>query len=153
MVQTATPRPLRRGLRSAGFTLVEILIVVVILGILASIIVPQWTNAASDARESALKTNLQRVRQQLQLYKNQHGDWPSVSNFKQQMTKPTDATGNVGSAGQDGYPFGPYLQNVPDNPATGGNSVDNAAVGSSDWYYNETTGTFKANDSSEHRSF
>jgi prepilin-type N-terminal cleavage/methylation domain-containing protein len=45
-----------------GFTLVEILIVVIILGILAAIVIPQFTQASTEARLSNLKTNLQTVR-------------------------------------------------------------------------------------------
>ena len=48
--------------RRAGFTLVEILIVVIILGILAAIVIPQFTNASQDARESSLLSQLQTLR-------------------------------------------------------------------------------------------
>src|SRR3989454_8098683 len=58
----------------SGFTLVEILIVVIILGILAAIVIPQFTNASSDARNSSLASLLQTIRSQVQLYKLQHGD-------------------------------------------------------------------------------
>ena len=47
---------------SKGFTLVEILIVVIILGILAAIVIPQFTNASSDARKNSLTSQLQTVR-------------------------------------------------------------------------------------------
>jgi general secretion pathway protein G len=137
----------------AGFTLVEILIVVVILGILASIVVPQFTAAAEEGRESALETNLSRIRQQLQVYKQQHRDWPEVNRFAEQMTQHTNIAGDTSKTPADGYPFGPYLSEVPDNPFTQENSVDNAAVGESDWYYNPNDGTFKANDSAEHRKY
>src|SRR5688572_12477495 len=60
--------------RKAGFTLVEILIVVIILGILAAIVIPQFTNASQDARESSLLSQLQTLRSQLELYKLQHLD-------------------------------------------------------------------------------
>ena len=43
---------------NGGFTLVEILIVVIILGILAAIVIPQFTQASTEARISNLKTNL-----------------------------------------------------------------------------------------------
>jgi len=53
----------------SGFTLVEILIVVVILGILAAIVIPQFTDASTEAKESALKSDLQTMRSQIELYK------------------------------------------------------------------------------------
>ncbi len=58
----------------SGFTLVEILIVVVILGILAAIVIPQFTDASTQAKESALASDLQMMRSQLELYKIQHND-------------------------------------------------------------------------------
>src|SRR5712671_3629272 len=60
--------------RKSGFTLVEILIVVIILGILAAIVIPQFTNASQDARESSLLSQLQTLRSQIELYKLQHKD-------------------------------------------------------------------------------
>ncbi len=60
--------------RNSGFTLVEILIVVIILGILAAIVIPQFTNASQDARRNSLMSQLQTVRSQIELYKLQHKD-------------------------------------------------------------------------------
>jgi len=56
-----------------GFTLIEILIVVVILGILAAIVIPQFTNASQDAQVSAVKSQLQTVRSQIELYRIKNG--------------------------------------------------------------------------------
>src|SRR5688500_10558540 len=57
-----------------GFTLIEILIVVIILGILAAIVVPHFTNAGKEAKHTALVTIVQNVRSQVALYKLQHND-------------------------------------------------------------------------------
>lgn len=55
--------------RSNAFTLVEILIVVVILGILAAIVVPQFTKASESAVRSTLKSQLQTIVSQVELYR------------------------------------------------------------------------------------
>jgi general secretion pathway protein G len=152
----AHPRRLRPDHRPAGFTLVEILIVVLILGILAGIVVPQITTASQESRRNALKGTLYRVRQQLQLYKQEHSAWPN--DFLRQMTQPTDRAGNTpanpGNFDRSQFRFGPYLQTAPTNPFTGGKKVTQQGdAGTSDWYYDPETGTFKANDTEAHRAF
>lgn len=66
-----------RTRRNRAFTLIEILIVVVILGILAAIVVPQFTSASDDAAQSSVRSTLQTVRAQLELYKFDNGAYPA----------------------------------------------------------------------------
>lgn len=136
-----------RSYRSA-FTLVEVLIVVIVLGILAAIVVPQFSSASSDANLAALQTNLQTIRAQIELYKAQHnGSYPTLANFTAQMTAGTNADGTPGTA------FGPYLLSIPNNPFTNVNTITtNAAAAGQGWYYNQATGEFRANDSVAHRA-
>jgi type II secretion system protein G len=147
----------------SGFTLVEILIVVVILGILAAIVIPQFTSASTEAKESALVSDLQSVRSQVELYKIHHNDnLPGTQGetFVVAMTSKTNQDGVVGTGA--GYRFGPYMQRIPDNPfcATVGseNAVTEAAaripagtVGSdaTGWLFvtsGADAGLFQAND-------
>src|SRR5207247_513740 len=66
--------------RKDGFTLVEVLIVVVIMGILAAIIVPQFGKPTEDAALAATMAHLSTLRAQIDLYKNQHdGKYPGVA--------------------------------------------------------------------------
>src|SRR5881398_3612853 len=91
-----------------GFTLVEILIVVIILGILAAIVIPQFTNASEDARKANMRSQLQTLRSQVELYKLQHRDTiPTVANFWTVLTTKTDDTGTASAAATA---FGPYMQ-------------------------------------------
>ncbi len=107
--------------RSSGFTLVEILIVVIILGILAAIVIPQFTNASQDARKSSLTSQLQTLRSQVELYKLQHRDqYPTDDGTLEgtwDWTKLTGKTNEEGTAEvSDGeLRFGPYLQAAPKN--------------------------------------
>ena len=99
-----------------GFTLVEILIVVIILGILAAIVIPQFTNASTDAKKNSLTSQLQTIRSQIELYKLQHNEQLPDFTGKQwaQMTGQTDVAGDTQAA--TGKDFGPYLQQTPANP-------------------------------------
>ncbi len=118
-----------------GFTLVEILIVVVILGILAAIVIPQFTSASESARASSLASQLQTVRSQLELYQVQHnGNKPDLTTNWDQFTATTTQGGASGAG------FGPYMQQAPRNPFTGGTTV--AATATADWQM--TSGQFRA---------
>ena len=106
-----------RSTRKTGFTLVEILIVVIILGILAAIVIPQFTNASQDARKSSLTSQLQTLRSQVQLYKLQHGDTlpDLVTSWAPLTTQTTYGVTN----------FGPYMQAAPSNPLNSKSNVVN----------------------------
>jgi general secretion pathway protein G len=95
--------------KQRGFTLVEILIVVIILGILAAIVVPMFAHATVDAKHAALSDQLHGLRVQVQLYTLQHGDTRpalSGSNWDDLVTGTT----------YNGRACGPYLPSVPKNP-------------------------------------
>jgi len=134
----------------SGFTLVEILIVVVILGILAAIVIPQFTEASTEAKTSSLCTDLQTLRSQIELYKIQHNDNPpTAASFVAQMTSKTDIDGTVIASGA----YGPYLQKMPTNPFNDLDTIDTSGTagdGAGGWEYNETTGAINADDSAEH---
>ena len=59
---------------SSGFTLIELMIVIVILGIMAAIATPQFANASSEARRNSLLSMTRTMANQVQVYKLQHGD-------------------------------------------------------------------------------
>jgi len=130
-----------------GFTLVELLIVVIILAILAAIVVPQFANTTQDANISALDANLASMRSALDLYAQQHnGVYPgavaasggtcagtagtgaadSEAAILDQLAFYTNVQGQACTTRSDGtdpnaYPFGPYLKKreLPNNPITG----------------------------------
>jgi len=134
-------------MKRAAFTLVELLIVVIILGILAAVVIPQFSDASTDARVSSLQTNLATMRGQIELYKLQHGGtYPTLTNFVSAMTSKTDFDGTINATTGK---YGPYMQSIPNNPFTNpaGNDVSaGAAAATKAWYYDATTGAFKAND-------
>ena len=122
----------RRGIARRGFTLVEILIVVIILGILAAIVIPQFTNASQNARESSLQSTLQTLRSQIQLYKLQHGDaLPDLTASGTGTIPQTVAWAALTAGGTWGTPaqtFGPYMQAVPLNPMNGDSTIIDGPV-------------------------
>ena len=128
-----------------GFTLVEILIVVIILGILAAIVIPQFTNASSSAKVSSVQSTLQSIRSQIELYKIQHTDTPpALTLMWTALTGPTDTTGNTSTTVGGVFVNGPYLQQVPSNPMNGKSAIESVAAASTadGWYYTVNGGTY-----------
>jgi general secretion pathway protein G len=152
-----------------GFSLIEILIVVVVLGILAAIIVPQFSGSSESARYSATIENLLQLRAAIDVYKNQHiGQLPGVPGadpdvvFAAQLAKPTNTAGDRSSNPDEGYgdpnfPLGPYVPNVlPPNPFNGSRRVRTVATfpgsapggsgnSSAGWIYEITSGRIRIN--------
>lgn len=134
----------------SGFTLVEILIVVVILGILAAIVIPQFTDASTEAKTSSLMTDLQTMRSQIELYKIQHNDdlpGSGSASFIEAMTGTTDIHGTASGS------YGPYVQQIPTNQfndkkdITKANTTpDTAPDPDTGWFFNTTTGEWRAGD-------
>lgn len=127
--------------RKQGFTLVEILIVVVILGILAAIVIPQFTNASESAKASSLVSQLQTIRSQLELYQVQHnGDYPTLIQLWDNFTTETEVDGTAGDASGD--ELGPYMQQPPINPFESSSTVvaPGGAAAGVGWVYDENNG-------------
>jgi prepilin-type N-terminal cleavage/methylation domain-containing protein len=124
---------------TAAFTLVELLIVILIIGTLAAVAIPQFGDAAADAKVAALDQNLATVRKAIDKYHVEHGDaYPGkvavhervegagsvllahsdfVDAFTKQMTMYSNAAGNTTQKKDERYPYGPYLRTgVPPNP-------------------------------------
>jgi general secretion pathway protein G len=129
-----------------GFTLVELLIVVIILGILAAVVIPQFNTAAAESKEAALASNLATIRQAVELYKVQHNDTFPGATIVTQLTTSTDASGAAGTK------YGPYIRNsFPANPidatatvVTGATMPATPAAGGG-WIYATGNGEFRAN--------
>ncbi|MBN2270994.1 MAG: prepilin-type N-terminal cleavage/methylation domain-containing protein [Sedimentisphaerales bacterium] len=137
-----------------GFTLVEILVVVVILGILGAIVIPQFKPAATEAKTSRLCSDLQVMRVQIGLYKIQHNDsLPGTAvgvGFEDAMTQKTDKSGALDASGA----YGPYIPRIPTNPFNDLGTVEIDGVlggGTHGWHYSTTTGRFNA-DTDDHVS-
>ena len=144
--------------KNTGFTLVEILIVVIILGILAAIVIPQFTEASQDARNSALSSDLQTMRSQIELYKVQHLDkYPSdlatvtdSATFIGQLTVKTNQDGTLSGGTLN---LGPYLQKFPTNAFVTGDPGSAVTIGTgvptgctTGWWFDKTAGKMYAGD-------
>lgn len=154
-----------------GFTLVEILIVLGLMGILATVVLMNFSGSDTGSKEQALKANLAALRQALDLYKSDHGWYPCTSgdwnnsgnatNFTYQLTRYTNAAGQPNTTKTTAYKYGPYLKAWPKEPVTGSVAVTinttnerllatiaaavAASGGAGGWYYESRSGNICAN--------
>jgi general secretion pathway protein G len=108
------PRPLQKQhgtSRHAGFTLIEVMIVVVILGILAAVVIPKILDRPDQARITAAKSDIAVILQQLKLYRLDNGFYPSTDQGLNALT--TKPTTNPVPAN---WKSGGYLERLPNDP-------------------------------------
>jgi general secretion pathway protein G len=99
------------GTAARGFTLIEIMVVVVIMGILAALIVPKLMGRTDDARIIAAKQDIATVMEALKLYKLDNQRYPTTEQGLQALiAKPT-----TGPAA-DGWKTGGYIDKLPKDP-------------------------------------
>jgi general secretion pathway protein G len=132
----------RRAL--TGFTLIEVLIVVVILGLLAAVVMTNASAAGHESRIGSMVSQLREINTILEVYRAEHrglnpplvgsGQWDAM------LTK-TNSAGTTPAAGEQSY--GPYMDRTPVNPLTGSSTVvavGTAAAVTTGWYFDQTTG-------------
>ena len=151
--------------RQGAFTLIEILIVVVLLGVMAAIVIPSISRSGTCARESALASNLNLLRRFILVYKSHHLEVapgypdgnttaaPTEAAFKAQATLASKPDGETAAVGALGYDRGPYLSKVPANPFNQLDTIEMLANGedfpaagdnSHGWAYKAQTGEIRS---------
>jgi prepilin-type N-terminal cleavage/methylation domain-containing protein len=122
-----------------AFSLVELVIVVLIIGIIAAIAVPRVISARKNADDAALRTTLGNLRMAIDAYYCEHnfvlpgangdGTNPSRSQgaFTRQLTLYSDLAGKVSATKDAAHPFGPYIRDsfpkAPAGPYTGKSAI------------------------------
>jgi prepilin-type N-terminal cleavage/methylation domain-containing protein len=166
-----------------GFTLIEMLIVIIILGILAMIIVPQITVSTEDAKLSTLQANLSGIRSAVETYYAQHlntypgrnvtsgtgttgSDGDAATAFVAQLTQYTTEAGLVQTSKDSTFKYGPYIKggSLGNNPFTSTSTLVcdfnegvitmRSTSGTGEaWRCFPLTGVFIANDTTEHAAY
>jgi len=125
-----------RQRENRGFTLLEVMVTIVVIAIIAMIVIPRLLNVSRRARESALREQLQGLRQAIRHFEADCGAWPPL------LADIMAADGAAISAGQDGNGIsvdragyrGPYLRT-----GDGGLPVD-PMTRDTNWDYESATG-------------
>jgi prepilin-type N-terminal cleavage/methylation domain-containing protein len=136
-----THNPSCQSLRK-GFTLVELVVVVLVLGIIAATAAPKMFNTAGDARESSTSTSLAVVRDAIDLYHAQVGTYPGDAGTE------ADFKTDIESFLRGPFPTNQLPAAANDTTVrvqTTGTAL--TANGAQDWAYDSTTGEFIINTS------
>ncbi len=105
-----------------GFTLIEILVVVVILGILAAVVIPQFTNASDDANDAVVRTQLNTIRGQIVLSRAKVGEDPELGESDQ----------------WDDLIINDYLHNEPINPLNQSSRIEEEPGDGVGWVWRDS---------------
>jgi type II secretory pathway pseudopilin PulG len=117
-----------QALSRPAFALMELIIFVVVVGLLATVVIPQFTSDKKVSRQNLLKDDLQYLRTQIAVYRAQHQDVspgyaqgcelvePNARAFADQLTLHSDINCNLSANASPAFPYGPYIKQLPVNP-------------------------------------
>ena len=152
-------KPAASGNRPAAFSLIEVVIVVVIIGVITAIAIPRMGNASAGASDAALANSLSAMRRAIDLYRAEHGVYPTATPLSGnrttimfQLTQYTDDAGNYSPTRSATHRFGPYLRAIPALPASsrkGREKINTSDAGGAGWIYDPATGDIRANTANE----
>jgi len=139
-----------------AFTLVELLIVVVILGILAAVVIPQFSNSSDSSEEAALLYDLRIMREAIRRYALDHdGNFPTSLTA---LARFTNKSGVMAGNKTATYKYGKYIREIPPCPVGPnkggmgwvaiGNNPPTVPSGSATvgWLYHSASGNVWPND-------
>ena len=107
--------------RSRGFTLMELLIVIIVIAVLAAIALPRFINSGLRSKESSLKADLRHYRNAVLLFSNACGAYPATLSDLAATSAPAnglDATGSAKAINAADWK-GPYVDNLVNDPVSG----------------------------------
>jgi general secretion pathway protein G len=159
-------------MKKNAFSIIELIVVVVVLGVLAALAIPRLSQGAVNQSESDLRAGLAVLRTAIEMYHDDHEAYPAqrsagtvgaeagtTAALLRQLTQYTNAAGHARATPGDAFSYGPYLRNgVPPSPVSTGQSsalvhliagqakpaFDSTTLGTS-WIYNYETGYIAAN--------
>ena len=108
--------------RRKGFTLIELMIVVVIIGILAAVAIPNFVEMTDEAKAARIQADLNTMGSAVEIYYVKNGSYPSS------ISDMVDKSGNTG-----------YLRSVPEPPVSGTSYNLNSSTGEITYTFKGTT--------------
>lgn len=122
---------------ASAFTLVEILVILLVLGLIAAVVVPRLTNASGTNRETSAQTTLRYLRDQISLFQSQHNNTPPQNGAVWTLLQRTSSPDETAVADPVGTELGPYFHANPVNPWNRSSNVSSQKLDpAAGWYYN-----------------
>ena len=100
-----------RRRRDAGFTLIEIMVVIVILGLLAALVVPKLVGRTEEAKRTQTRVQIKSIQQAIELFKLDNGFYPATDQGLEALVRMPEA-GRIAK----NYRKGGYLERIPKDP-------------------------------------